>query len=313
MKTHPRLLASYRFSTEELEKMNWLKSTFEKNGYAFDPNRFPEVYYADFEEVQDLFPEKQREEVGDPDALGYYFDFFKQVPASKEEEFLTKSEEGKIILFKDRIEAFCARNRSLSEEDVRFVVLMHELGHWMSHWAQFAGKRWIYGFHFSNRFTLEALAQLIAYWCSKGNPAQEQVLLALSPKDAQGKVDATKVYGAYETLKSHSPGDILKKLAQLRVFWMIKDQKMVEFLGSDSVDMAQWIKEKGKTGGNSFQHEFVEEWMLQFLWDQLKLASNDKKSLKIGHEIFRVLEIGDPQWVSIGARETSLDLNELGF
>lgn len=302
------MLASYRFSTEELEKMNWLKSIFEKNGYAFNPNRFPEVYYANFKEVEDLFPEKQREEVIDPDALGYYFDFFKKVPASKEEEFWATSEEGKIILFKDRIEAFCARNRSLSEEDVRFVVLMHELGHWMSHWAEFSGKRWIYGFQFSNRFTEEALAQLIAYWCSKGNPAQEQVLLALSPKDAQGKVDASRIYGAYETLKGHSPVDVLKKLAQLRVFWMVKDQKMVKFLNSDFLDMAQWIKKEGRGESKILQEEFVEESYCEFLW--MKITNNPAS---LGREVYETLEIGDPQWESIEGRETSLDLNDLGF
>jgi hypothetical protein len=308
MKAQPRLLAAYRFSTEELGKMNWLKSIFEKNGYAFNPNCFPEVYYADFEEVEDLFPEKQREEIVDPDALGYYFDFFKQAPASKEEEFWTKSEEGKIILFKDRIEAFCARNRGLSEEGVRFVVLMHELGHWMSHWAQFSGKRWIYGFQFSNRFTEEALAQLIAYWCCNGDPLHEKTLHILSPKDSLGKVDASRIYGAYKTLKGHSQVDVLKKLGQLREFWMVKDEKMLQFLNSDFVDMAQWIKKVGKGESKMLQDEFIEKSNLEFLWK--KITSNPAK---LGKDFYELLEIGDPQWVSIGARETSLDLNELGF
>jgi hypothetical protein len=308
------MLASYRFSTEELEKMNWLKSIFEKNGYAFNPNRFPEVYYANFKEVEDLFPEKQREEIVDPDALGYYFGFFHlKLGAGNDEKFGGKSEEGKIILFKDRIEAFCARNRGLSEEGVRFVVLMHELGHWMSHWAQFSGKRWIYGFQFSNRFTEEALAQLIAYWCCNGNPLHEKTLHLLSPKDSLGKVDASRIYGAYQTLKGHSQVDVLKKLCQLREFWMVKDQKMVEFLGSDSVDLAQWIEEKGKTEDNSLQYEFIEEWMLQFLWDQIVLASDNNRSLNIKNEIFRALEIADPKWESMGLKETLLKSNELGF
>ena len=243
MKEQPRLLAAYRFSSAELEKMNWLKSIFEKNGYAINSNRFPEVYYADFEEVEDLFPEKQREDIVDPDALGYYFDFFHlKLGDGNDEKFGGKSEEGKIILFKDRIKSFCARNRDISEEDVRFVVLMHELGHWMSHWAEFSGRRWIYGFQFSNRFTKEALAQLIAYWCCNGDPLHEKTLQILSPKDSLGKVDASRIYGAYETLKSHSKVDILKKLAQLRDFWMLKDEKLVEFLNSDFVDMAQWIE-----------------------------------------------------------------------
>ncbi len=267
MQKQIKLRFAYRFSTEELEKMNWLKSIFEKNGYAFKPNRFPEVYYADFEEVQDLFPEKQREEVGDPDAFGYYFDFFKHVPATKEEEFGTKSEEGKIILFKDRIEAFCTRNPSISKEGVRFVVLMHELGHWMSHWAENSG-RWIYGFQFSNRFTEEALAQLIAYWCCNGDPLHEKTLHILSPKDSLGKVDASRIYGAYETLKGHSQVDVLKKLAQLRDFWMVKDDKMLQFLNSDFVDMVQWIEATRNREVTPVWKDFVGEdlgeWLMFF-------------------------------------------------
>lgn len=296
MTKQTRLLTAYRFSSAELEKMNWLKSVFEKNEYSFKPNRFPEVYYVDFKEVEDLFPEKQREEIVDPDALGYYFDFFKQVLSSKEEEYWSKSEEGKIILFKDRIEAFCVRNLSLSEEGVRFVVLMHELGHWMSHWAENSG-RWIYGFQFPNRFTKEALAQLIAYWCCNGDPLHEQVLLALSPKDSLGKVDASRIYGAYETLKRHSPVDLLKKLAQLRVFWMVKDEKMLQFLNSDFLDLALWMKKIGKGESETLQDEFVEKSNLEFLWKKINNRSAD-----VAHKVYETLEIGDPQWEPIGVK-----------
>ena len=301
------MLAAYRFSSAELEKMNWLKSVFEKNGYAFTPNRFPEVYYADFKEVKDLFPENDKED-NTPDYLGCYFDFFNQVPASKEEEFWATSVEGKIILFKDRIKSFCARNRDISEEDVRFVVLMHELGHWMSHWAEFSGRRWIYGFQFSNRFTEEALAQLIAYWCCIGDPLHEKTLHILSPKDSLGKVDVSKVYGAYETLKRHSPVDILKKLPQLREFWMVKDEKLLQFLNSDFVDMAQWIKKVGKGESKTLQDEFVEESQCEFLWK--KIIDNPAN---LGRRIYETLEIGDPKWESTDVRETLLNLNELGF
>jgi hypothetical protein len=301
-----RLLAVYRFSSVELEKMNTLKSVFEKNGYEFKPNRFPEVYYADFKEVKDLFPENDKED-NTPDYLGCYFDFFKQVPVSKEEEFWTKSEEGKIILFKDRIEAFCARNRSLSEEGVRFVVLMHELGHWMCHWAENSG-RWYYGYQFDNLYTHESLAQLIAYWSCNGDPLHEQVLLALSPKDSQGKVDASKVYGAYETLKRHSLVDILKKLSQLRNFWMVKDKKLLEFLNSEFVDMAQWIKKVGKGASKTLQDELVEESNLEFLWKKITNRPAD-----VPHKVYETLEIGDPQWESIEVKGTLNDLSEIGF
>jgi len=293
MKAQPRLLAAYRFSSVELEKMNGLKSIFEKNGYAFDPNRFPEVYYADFEEVEDLIPEKHREYIVNPDALGYYFDFFHlETGAGNDEKFGDQSEEGKIILFKDRIEAFCARNPSTSEEGVRFVVLMHELGHWTSHWAQFSGKRWIYGYQFSNRFTEEALAQLIAYWCCNGDPLHEKTLHILSPKDSLGKVDPSQVYGAYEPLKRQSPVDVLIKLAQLRDFWMVKDEKMLQFLNSDFVDMVQWIEATRNREVTPVWKDFVGEdlgeWLMSFrklkgwgespVYDTLELGEDYIKS-----------------------------------
>ncbi|HQO87107.1 MAG TPA: hypothetical protein PKX84_05595, partial [Bacteroidia bacterium] len=45
-------LQAYRFTVEELDKMIWLKKeVFEKNGFSFDPNRFPEVYYDDYDKV----------------------------------------------------------------------------------------------------------------------------------------------------------------------------------------------------------------------------------------------------------------------
>ena len=292
MQKQIKLRFAYRFSTEELEKMNCLKSIFEKNGYAFKPNRFPEVYYANFEEVEDLFPEKHREDIVNPDALGYYFDFFHlETGAGNDEKFGGKCEEGKIILFKDRIEAFCTRNPSISKEGVRFVVLMHELGHWMSHWAELSGKRWVYGFQFSNRFTEEALAQLIAYWCCNGDPLHEKTLHILSPKDSLGKVDASRIYGAYETLKGHSQVDVLKKLAQLRDFWMVKDEKMLQFLNSDFVDMVQWIEATRNREVTPVWKDFVVEdlgewlmsltlkaWGKDIVYDTLELGEDHMKT-----------------------------------
>ena len=48
-------IPAYRFSMEELERMIWLKTeVFEKYGYSFQTNRFPEVYYCDFKEVKEI-------------------------------------------------------------------------------------------------------------------------------------------------------------------------------------------------------------------------------------------------------------------
>ena len=168
---------------------------------------------------------------------------------------------------------------------------MHELGHWMSHWAEFSGKRWIYGFQFSNRFTEEALAQLIAYWCCNGDPLHEKTLHILSPKDGLGKVDASRIYGAYETLKGHSQVDVLKKLAQLRDFWMVKDEKMLQFLNSDFVDMVQWIEATRNREVTPVWKDFVVEdlgewlmsltlkaWGKDIVYDTLELGEDHMKT-----------------------------------
>jgi hypothetical protein len=282
-------IPAYRFSMEELERMIWLKTeVFEKYGYSFQTNRFPEVYYCDFKEVKDYISSESWREVITPDELGVYFDFFQPADGDpKYAYFGGKSREGRIVLFKDRIEAFCSRNPSFTEEDVRFVVLMHELGHWMSHWALSSGIRWVHGYHFSNSFTHEALAQLLAYWCCKGNPAQEQVLLVLSPKDDQGMIDSSKPYGAYESLKSFDEGVILQKLDQLRKFWMVTDLKMLAFLQSDMVDMAQWITATKKKANGPAWEEFVDKELGDWLAYALSIEGWGNP------EVYGSLELGE--------------------
>ena len=288
----PRLslpVPAYRFSLEELEKMIWLKSeVFEKYGYSFQSNRFPEVYYCDVKEVKDFIPSHAWRDVPTPDELGVYLDFFQSTDEDpKNAYFGGRSREGRIVLFKDRIEAFCSRNPSFTEEDVRFVVLMHELGHWMSHWGISSGMRWVHGYHFSNSFTHEALAQLIAYWCCKGNPAQEQVLLALSPKDIQGNIDYSKPYGAYESLKRFDEEVILQKLDQLRKFWMVTDLQMLAFLQSDLVDMAQWIRATKKDANGPVWEEFVDKVLGEWLAYAVSIEGWGES------EVYGSLELGE--------------------
>lgn len=288
---------SYRFSVEELQKMISLKKEiFEENGYSFDPNRFPEVYYCEVKEIKRHLPEDRRVDEMNPDYLGLYFDFFPSSEGMSRNDYLGgRSHEGKIVLFKDRIEAYCKRTR-FAEDDVRFVVLMHELGHWMSHWAISSEIHWEHGYHLqqSPSFTHEALAQLIAYWCCKGNPTHEEILLALSPKNGAGNIDASKPYGAYESLKNFEEEVILQKLDQLRKFWMVTDLQMLAFLQSDLVSMAQWIRESKKKANGPVWEEFVDKelgewlnyavfingWGNQEVYDTLEIGEDYLKKFK---------------------------------
>lgn len=291
------LSTAYRFSVEELEKMIWLrKEIFGNYEYSFNPNRFPEVYYCDVKEIHTRLPEHPRDDQMTIDYLGLYFDFFQSFVGISRNDYLGgRSQEGKIVLFKDRIEAYCKRTR-FTEDDVRFVVLMHELGHWMSHWAISSEIHWEHGYHVqqSPSFTHEALAQLIAYWCCKGNPTHEEILLALSPKNGAGNIDASKPYGAYESLKNFEEEVILQKLDQLRKFWMITDLQMLAFLQSDLVNMAQWIRESKKKANGPVWEEFVDKelgewlnyavfingWGNQEVYDTLEIGEDYLKKFK---------------------------------
>jgi hypothetical protein len=255
-------LKAYRFSEEELEKMIWLKNLFEENGYTFEPNRFPEVYYDDFEMAKEIFPwiETGGHE-GTLDFLGMYI-------YNLEEGFLgkpcDKSKEGVIVLFKDRIENYCAASGT-DINSVRFVVLMHELGHWLSHWPKRDNYNWSIGFHLPNTQTKEALAQLVAHWSCNDNSIHYQTLLKLTPKvvidpdklvymkaakeailDDGSVINTEDPYGRYWLIKDKAIKIILNKLHELREGWLLKDEKMIEFLISNSENLENWIKSQGE-------------------------------------------------------------------
>ena len=264
-------LQAYRFTVEELDKMKWLKKeVFENNGFKFEPNRFPEVYYDDYDKVNPNHNQWNLDEV-DPDKLGIYrYETSSNLPCAE-------SYEGHIILFKDRIEAYC--NRSGADIDsVRFVVLMHELGHWLAHWALKNLRRWNHGMilYPQTRKTHEALAQLIAYWASESNETHIKTLTDLSPKDRAGKVDAAQVYGGYIDLTKYSKVLILKKLVELREYWILKDEIMMEYLKSDFELIEEFAKQKLNDKPDTV---FVEEYLKDTIYSNEGCADTFKREL----------------------------------
>lgn len=220
-------LKAYRFSAEETTKMQWLKKLFEDNGYYFNSNRFPEVYYDEFDRSAEIFPSLLEPQLdGTPDYLGVYLYNFE---AEIENRACSKTKEGIIILFKDRIE----RSLNSTADSIRFVVLMHELGHWLTHWAYKDGKNWRIGYHLPNKNTHEALAQLIAFWASEVNPVHLDTLKYLTPKRAN-ELDDTAIYGGYLKLINAPKVHILKKIHQLRKLWVLSDDTMFDFLQTES-------------------------------------------------------------------------------
>lgn len=239
---------AYRFSSEEMKKMLWLKDLFEDNGFTVE--RFPEVYYDSFEKACEVWPslKENKDEEGTPDYLGVYIPDYTEIKCEENCD-LKIVNEGVIVLFKDRILAYAERidgklalGLSVIENSLKEVVLYHELGHWFSHWPLDDSKsNWKCGYYYNyktgkaDKITHESYAQIIAYWCSVGNTLNEVILRDyLTPKNTASP------YYMYLELIPHSKNDILNKLKLIRKHMgcsgVLADETAYKVLQSNIID-----------------------------------------------------------------------------
>ncbi len=213
-------------NVEEINAILQLKELFANNGFIID--RFPGIYYDNFSNCQLKVAEHVKEIT--PDYLGVY------VFCSDNTDVANKlTEEGEIILYKDRIEDFSSSN-NIDVNDLRFIVLMHELGHWFSHWPFYNDKNWDWGFGVENSKTHESLAQLIAYWMIDGIKNKEIILEKyLTPSDN------TSPYSLYRNLIGKSKSSVLKKIVALRESFFLSDEVMYNFLISNDEEIIDYL------------------------------------------------------------------------
>lgn len=240
-------LTTYRFNSMELEKMLELKSIFTNKGLGenkFEINRFPNVYYDTSEKFEQLYgpyktvTEEEKDQDAEnndiikeddwgegrisPDTLGCYFDF--NIPG---EDFITQ--EGKIILFKDKIEAFCAKHKDVKEEQVRLIILLHELGHWVTHWPKANDDNWILGYSGKDIKTHESLAQLICYWLVEGDSDLKECFeRQLTPTNPNNP------YALYKKLTNINRMQIIMRIIALRTGFFLPDHILYEYLCLDN-------------------------------------------------------------------------------
>lgn len=171
-------LKAYRLSEIETESIYDLLGlfgwrSFHDSDYEL-PQRLPEIYYDTRKNIERFYNLPKATE-STPDYFGVYL--YDIVSDSTNEPIRATTEEGIIILFKDRIES---GEKTLEEIDaLRYIVLMHELGHWISHMATYNGKdkcfestewkNWELGYNYlpSPSKIKETFAQLFAYWKEK--------------------------------------------------------------------------------------------------------------------------------------------------
>lgn len=256
-------MKAYRFCDSEMNRMIWLKECFEKEGFNFRGLRQPSVYYANLSDLDRTIMDQEKVSTDlSPDYLGIYSFQMKNrtndLARNVKIPFDDISKEGVIILFKDRIEKISNRyGVNPSEEDIRFVVLMHEWGHWVTHWPKYRKFNWHRGFHRSVKMTMEALAQLIAYWACGDNAQLQQTLTWMSPQ-INGSIDESNPYGVYNRLKGKNMADIIHKIGQLRKVWFMHDAKMLEYLEADETDLIKWLSNNNYSLSSVSQYQETE-------------------------------------------------------
>jgi hypothetical protein len=167
-------IKAYRFSKLELSHMERLLQVFKANEY--DLIRWPEVYYSDHEnfnsnkEIDNDDFSNYENKIYIPDYLGVYkYNIHK---------------EGYIVLYKDRIKecSLIIANRLKLDYQVtfnalKFIVLMHELGHWFTHWSHTNNhSQRSLSFYNQSKEVKETMAQLSFVWSIFGlkNPEIKQ-------------------------------------------------------------------------------------------------------------------------------------------
>lgn len=181
------------------------------------------------------------------DALGKYI--FSNTEKDCENGCGKITEEGYIVLYKDRIEdlgkVYSIIVGATIEETtaaIRFNVLMHELGHWFTHWAiDNNGNNWKCGYNNKpdDEHTHEALAQLINYWCVEKDEELKKYLLwfEMSPPPESE-------YQLYKHLTKKSQFEILEKVKDLRVHCSWSGEMGYLYLASDYTNLLDFLAYK---------------------------------------------------------------------
>ena len=241
---------SYRLSKTESDSIRMMINQFESRRYSIPSfencTRFPEIYYGDWKVARNYFELNEEEFYGEnknPDYLGVYV-------SRKASPGKLGYDEGVIVLFKDRIERYCNHDPDRIDA-TRFVVLMHEIGHWLSHMAEYQGGErpltnksfwfnWQRGWslHTNPSVIKETFAQLVAYWSclllSLGGVAStpSATFRAKCFKELQNLTPGFGPYGAYVVLKYTDRKQIIDSLKCIQQMWMLKDADLFELLQS---------------------------------------------------------------------------------
>ena len=171
-------LQAYRYNWFEL---NAIKRLYANYGRKLCLDRLPEVYLSDYHESKEMALAVNNEKGGD----GFERDISKSDLANP--DYLGKYDydyglEGRVFLYRNRIDTsaeFFSNQLQLNflevRDTIKFIVLMHEIGHWISHRICLENQTDIYPDLSKN--LKESMAQLHVLWSLHGLSNNDSVIV----------------------------------------------------------------------------------------------------------------------------------------
>jgi hypothetical protein len=156
-------IKSYRLNILECYLLKKVENIYLDAGYSFQ--RWPEIYFGNFVDFPSAKINESKNEFLDDELYFYNIDYLGLYVYSS-------TTEGHIRIFRDRIK-FCAskiaNNLKLDANDVMndllTIVLIHEIGHWLTHSCHIKNNRIrLRGFSSQEKIIKESLAQLTVFW-----------------------------------------------------------------------------------------------------------------------------------------------------
>ena len=209
---------AYKFSNNELHLVIKLMRLFFECG--FKDIRLPEIYWSD--QLPPLKPEKKitndKELENEIDYLFGGGILYTDLLLGVYEIIDGDQSEGRIILYSKSIKYYARKAfPSIPEQDaidnLKIIVLLHEIGHWIAHWLpDESNTKWGKGYWDDIEKTAnfhEAWAQLMVFWVINGIDDISVCFEELATKQ-------TVVYRKYRELSKYAAHYVIKHFRELR-------------------------------------------------------------------------------------------------
>jgi len=166
------------------------------------------------------------------DQLGVYL---YELGEDNDPDYGKQTKEGIIILFEDRIKSV-AENLNINasepsaEEEITHIVLMHMIGHWITHWPLIYEFNWEYGYAEDRPAIKEVFAQLITYWCVEKDDCSEDDLKGIFLKYLTPSLFYYSIYNSFLDFINICKYEIIDRLSDIRNFCNFTDYECCNYL-----------------------------------------------------------------------------------